>query len=63
VRHDVLVVERDVVLGQQVGDQLGGAEVLGCVVPLVPGGVHANVLDADGPLVVPEIPVLGTMQL
>src|SRR5262249_58039401 len=54
----MLVVERDVVFGQQVGDQFRGAEVLGRVVPLVAGGVHADVLDADGPLVVPEVPVL-----
>src|SRR5215472_6725225 len=54
----MLVVERDVVLGQQVGDQLGGAEVFGRVVPLIAGGVHTDVLDADGPLVVPEVSFL-----
>src|SRR5579863_981713 len=54
----MLVVERDVVLGQQVGDQLRGAEILGRVIPLVTGGIDADVLDTDGPLVVPEIPVL-----
>jgi hypothetical protein len=51
------MVERDVVLRQQVGDQLCGTEVLGGVVPLVTSGVNAYVLDSDGPLVIPEVAV------
>src|SRR5258707_597838 len=64
MRDNLLVVERQVVLFEQVRDQFRRSQVLAGIIPAVAGRIHPGMFDADRMLVVPVVAgVIGNVLL
>src|SRR5689334_3423373 len=51
----MVVIQRNIILFQQVRGQLRRTKIFSSIVPLIPGSIEARVLDTDRVVIIPAI--------